>query len=82
MASTDHLNCTTQPKLKKLAARTVLAGALGMALMGMTPATANAGIIDTCASGSFPPGTDHATDPKCPDVPISCNCEGSDYPQP
>ena len=28
MASTDHLNCTTQPKLKKLAATTVLAGAL------------------------------------------------------
>jgi hypothetical protein len=42
MASTDHLNCTTQPKLKKLAATTVLAGALGMALMGLTAAMANA----------------------------------------
>jgi hypothetical protein len=42
MASTDHLNCTTQPKLTKLAARTVLAAGLGMAVMGLTAVMANA----------------------------------------
>jgi hypothetical protein len=42
MNTTDHLDRTTQPKLTKLAARTVLAAGLGMAVMGLTAAMANA----------------------------------------
>lgn len=42
MATTDHLDRTTQPKLTKLAARTVLAAGLGMAVMGLTAVMANA----------------------------------------
>jgi hypothetical protein len=40
MTITHHPDCTTGRKLKKLAARTVLAGGLGMAGMGLTAATA------------------------------------------
>jgi hypothetical protein len=42
MTTTHHPDCTIGPKLKKLAARTVLAGGLGMAGMGLTAAMANA----------------------------------------
>jgi hypothetical protein len=42
MTTTHHPDCTTGPKLKKLAARTVLAGGLGMAVMGLPAAMANA----------------------------------------
>ena len=42
MNTTHRLDRTTQPKLEKLAARTVLAGGLGMAVMGLTAAMANA----------------------------------------
>jgi hypothetical protein len=42
MTTTHHPGCTTGPKLKKLAARTVLAGGLGLAGMGLTATTASA----------------------------------------
>jgi hypothetical protein len=42
MAATNQPNCTTQPKLPKLAASTVLAAGLGMAVMGLTAVMANA----------------------------------------
>lgn len=42
MTPTDQLYRTTQPKLTKLAARTVLAAGLGMAVMGLTAVMANA----------------------------------------
>ena len=42
MTITHHLDRTTQLKLTKLAAGTVLAGGLGMAVMGLTAAMANA----------------------------------------
>lgn len=42
MTTTHHLDRTTQPKLTKLAARTVLAAGLGMAVMGLAAAMANA----------------------------------------
>ncbi|MDT5138484.1 MAG: hypothetical protein QOD58_2746 [Mycobacterium sp.] len=42
MTTTHHPDYTTGPKLKKLAARTVLAGGLGMAVMGLPAAMANA----------------------------------------
>jgi hypothetical protein len=42
MTTTHHRHRTTRPKLKKMAARTVLAGGLGMAAMGLTAAMANA----------------------------------------
>jgi len=42
MSPTHHPDCTTPSKVKKLAARTVLAGGLGMAVMGLPAAMANA----------------------------------------
>jgi hypothetical protein len=42
MTTTYHLDRTTRTKLTKLAARTVLAAGLGMAVMGLTAAVANA----------------------------------------
>lgn len=42
MITPHHLDRTTQPKLKKLAARTVLAGGLAMVVIGLTAAMANA----------------------------------------
>lgn len=42
MTPTEHLDRTTELKLMKLAARMVLAAGLGMALMGLTAAMANA----------------------------------------
>jgi hypothetical protein len=42
MTTTDHLDRSTQPKLTKFAARTVFAAGLGMAVMGLTAAAANA----------------------------------------
>jgi hypothetical protein len=47
MTTTDHLDRSTQPKLTKLAARTVLAAGLGMAVMGLTAALANADPVPT-----------------------------------
>jgi hypothetical protein len=42
MTTPHHLDRTTQPKLTKFAARTVLAAGLGMAVMGLTTVMANA----------------------------------------
>lgn len=42
MSPTEQFDRTTEPKLTKLAARTVLAAGLGMAVMGLTAAVANA----------------------------------------
>ena len=42
MTPTDHLDRTTEPKLMRLAARTVLAAGVGMTVMGLTAAIANA----------------------------------------
>ena len=42
MTPTDHPDRTTEPKLTNFAARTVLAAGVGMAVMGLTAATANA----------------------------------------
>jgi hypothetical protein len=63
MITTHHPGCTTGPKLKKLAARTVLAGGLGMAVMGLSDAMANAdpvppppGPTPTITATLHPPG--------------------------
>jgi hypothetical protein len=42
MTTTHHADRTTPSKVKKLAARAVLAGGLGMAVMGLPAAMANA----------------------------------------
>jgi hypothetical protein len=42
MTTTHHSACTSAPKRKKLAARTVFAGGLTMAVMGLPAAMANA----------------------------------------
>ena len=65
MTTTHHLNRTTSPKPKKLAARTVLAGGLGMAVMGLTAAMANADPAPPSTPDPGPPitATLHPTPP-------------------
>jgi hypothetical protein len=57
MTITHHLDRTTAPKLRKLAARTVLAGGLGMAVMGLTAAMANADPAPPSTPGPNPTRT-------------------------
>jgi hypothetical protein len=65
MTTTHHPDCTTLPKLKKLAARTVLAGGLGMAVMGLPAAMANADPAPpNTSSPTQPPLTGHLDPPQ------------------
>ena len=54
MTTTRHPDCTTSPKPKKWAARTVLAGGLGMAVMGLTAPMANADPVPPNTPGPTP----------------------------
>lgn len=62
MTTTDRLDRSTALKLTKLAARTVLAAGLGLAVMGLTAAVANADPV--------PPNTPHPN-PTAPQNPHS-----------
>jgi hypothetical protein len=65
MTTTHHPDYTTAAKLKKLAARTVLAGGLGMAVMGLTAAMANADPAPpNTSSPTQPPLTGHLDPPQ------------------
>jgi hypothetical protein len=91
MSTTDHPDGATQPKLKKLAeklaTRTVLAGGLAMAVVGLTAAMANAdpappntpGPTPTIAATPHPPAPhgesglcNQDTSPRGQPLPSNC----------